>query len=59
MSMVEQSESDDGFASGVKAKKFMVTGSSILLFLFRWKNEKCGSFHHGLLNFWHAKKNSQ
>ena len=34
MSMVGQSESDDIFISGVKARELMITGSSTLLFLF-------------------------
>ena len=38
MNMMGQSESDDIFVSGVKAKELMITGSSILLFLFQWKN---------------------
>ena len=34
MSMVGQSGSDDLFVSGAKAKELIITGSSILLFLF-------------------------
>ena len=34
ISMVEQSESDDIFVYGVKAKELMITGSSVLLYLF-------------------------
>ena len=36
MSMAGQSESDNIFVSGVKAKELEITGSSILLFLFQW-----------------------
>ena len=32
--MVGQSESDEIFVSGVKAKELMIIGSSLLLFLF-------------------------
>ena len=35
MSMVGQSESDDVFVFGVKVKELMITGSSVLLFLFQ------------------------
>ena len=34
ISMVGQSESDDIFVCGVKAKELMITGSSLLLYLF-------------------------
>ena len=34
MSMVGQSESDDIFVFGMKAKELMITGSSVLLYLF-------------------------
>ena len=33
--MVGQSESDDIFISGIKAKEFMITGLLVLLFLFQ------------------------
>ena len=52
-----QSESEDVFVSGVKAKELMITGSSIFLFLFQWKS-KDGNVHRGFLNFWHTKYNS-
>ena len=39
MSMVGQSESDDIFVSGVKAKELLIIGSSLLLFLFQWENK--------------------
>ena len=32
--MAGQSESDDIFVCGVKAKELMITGSSVLLYLF-------------------------
>ena len=44
MSMMGQTESDNVFVSGVKAKEFTVTGSSILLFLFQWKNKNVDLF---------------
>ena len=55
MSMVGQSESDDIFVSVVKAKELMTTGSSMLLFLFQWKNKNVdlftmGSFIFGIQN---------
>ena len=34
ISMVGQSESNDSFVCGVKAKELMTTGSSVLLYLF-------------------------
>ena len=34
VSLVGQSESDDIFICGVKAKEVMITGSSVLLYLF-------------------------
>ena len=37
MSVLGQSESDDTSVSELKAKEFMVTGSSILLYLFQWE----------------------
>ena len=49
-----QSEPDDIFVPEVKAKELMITGRSMLFFLFQWK-KKCGSFHHGFLNFWHTE----
>ena len=39
MSMVGQSESDDIFVSELKAKELTMTGSSVLLFLFQWRNK--------------------
>ena len=39
MSMVGQSEPDDIFVSGVKAKELMIIGSSLLLSLFQWENK--------------------
>ena len=56
MSMVGQSESDDIFVCGVKAKEFMITGSSVF-FTYSIRKIKCLSFHHGLLNVWHTNKN--
>ena len=50
MSMVGQSESDDVFVSGVNARELM-TGSSILLFLFQWKNKNVDLFIIGSLIF--------
>ena len=47
--MVGQSESDDMFVSGVKAKELMITGSSILLFLFQWENRNVDIFTMGSL----------
>ena len=35
--MLGQSESGDTFVSGVKVKKHMITGSSVLLFLLQLK----------------------
>ena len=51
MSMVEKSESDDVFVSGVKVKESMITGSSILPFLFQWKNKNADLFTIGSLIF--------
>ena len=34
-----QSESDDTFVAGVKAKELEIIGSSVLLFLFQWENK--------------------
>ena len=51
MSMVGQSESDDDFVSGMKAKELMATGSSIMLFLFQWKNKNVDLFTIGSLIF--------
>ena len=39
MSIVEQSESDDIFVSGMKAKELMITVLSVLLFLLQRDNE--------------------
>ena len=44
-------ESDDIFVSEVKAKEFMITGSSMLLFLFQWKNKNVDFFTMGSLIF--------
>ena len=52
MSIMGQSESDDIFHCEVKAKELMIAGSSMLHFLFQWKNK---NVHHGFLNFWHTK----
>ena len=51
MSMVGQSESDDVFVSAVKAKELMITGLTILLFLFQWKNKNMDLFTLGSLTF--------
>ena len=48
---VGQSESDYIFVSGVKAKELTITGSSILLFLFQWKNKNVTLFTMGSLIF--------
>ena len=37
--MVGQSESDDIFVSGVKTKELIITGLSVLPFLFQWENK--------------------
>ena len=39
MSIVGQSESDDIFVSELKANELMITGSSVLLSVFQWKNK--------------------
>ena len=44
-----QSESDDIFVSGEKTNKLMITGSSILLFLFQWENKNVDLFTMGYL----------
>ena len=51
MSMAGQNESDDLFVSGVKAKELMIAKSSILFFLFRWKNKNVDLFTMGSLIF--------
>ena len=51
MSMVGQSESDNNFVSGVKAKELMITGLSVLFFLFQWKNRNVDIFTMGSLIF--------
>ena len=48
---VWQSGLDDGVVSGVKAKEFVITGSSILLFLFQWKNKNVDLFTMGYLTY--------
>ena len=53
---VGQSESDEIFISGVKAKELMITGSSILLFLFQWKNKNMDLFPMGSVIFGIQKK---
>ena len=58
MSIVGQSESDDVFVSRVTVKELMITGSSVLLFLFQLEN-KLLIYHHGFSNIWRANKNSQ
>ena len=57
MSMVGQSESNDIFVSGVKVKELMITGSSILLFLFQWENKNVDLFTMGSLIFGINNKN--
>ena len=57
MSMVGQSESEDAFVSGVTVKELMITGSSVLLFLFQLENKNV--YHHGFSNFWQTNENSQ
>ena len=44
-----QNESDDIFVSGVKVKRLMIIGSSILLFIFQWKNKNVDLFTMGSL----------
>ena len=51
MSMVGQRGSDDNFVSGAKAKELMIIGSSILLFLFQWKNKNVDLSPMGYLIF--------
>ena len=43
--MVRQSESDDIFVSGVKTKELMITGLSVLPFLFQWENKNVYLVH--------------
>ena len=50
MSMVGQSESDD-IVSELKAKELMITGSSVLLFLFQWENKNVDLITIGSLIF--------
>ena len=51
MSMVRQNESDDIFVSELKAKELIMTGSSVLLFLFRWENKHVDLITMGFLIF--------
>ena len=51
MSKVGQSESDDIFVSELKAKKLMMTGSSVLLSLFHWENKNVDLITMGYLIF--------
>ena len=51
MSIVGQSESDGVFVSGVTVKELMITGSSILLFLFQLENKKFDLITMGSLIF--------
>ena len=51
MSMVGQREPDDIFAPEEKAKELMITGSSMLFFLFQWKNKNVDLFTMGSLIF--------
>ena len=51
MSMVGQSDPDDIFAPEVKAKELMITGSSMLLLIFQWKNKNVDFFTMGSLIF--------
>ena len=44
-----QGESDDIFVCEVKAKELMIAGSSMLLFLFQWKNKNVDIFTMGSL----------
>ena len=55
--MVGLSESDDIFVSGVKAKELMITESSILLFIFQWKNKNMDLFTMSSLIFGIQNKN--
>ena len=49
--MVGQSETDDIFVSGVKAKEIMISASLILLFLLQLKNKNVNLFTMGSLIF--------
>ena len=51
-----ESESDDVFISGVTVKELMITGSSVLLFLFQLENKKVGLITMGSLIFGRQKK---
>ena len=51
MIMVGQSESGDIFVSELKAKERMITGSSVLFFLFQWENENVDLITMGSLSF--------
>ena len=51
MSMVGQSESDDIFVSELKAKELMITGSYILLSLFKCENKTVDLITMGSLSF--------
>ena len=51
MSMVGQSESDDIFASELKAKELTITGSSVLLLLFQCENKNVDLITMGSLIF--------
>ena len=42
---------DDIFVCGVKAKEFMITGLSVLLYLFHYKNKNVYLFTMGFLIF--------
>ena len=46
-----QSESDNIFVSAVKAKELVITGSSMLPFLFQWKIKMWIFSPWGSLNF--------
>ena len=43
--------SHDIFVHGVKAKELMITGSSVLLFLFQWENKNVDLITMGSLSF--------
>ena len=46
-----ESESNYIFVSGVKANELTITGSSVLLFLFQWKDRNVDLFTTGSLIF--------
>ena len=51
MSTVGQSESDDAFVPGVKVKGLVITGPSVLFFLFKLENKNVDLITMGSLIF--------